>query len=177
MELTVNEPYVLPKDAGVIDVWWPFNPAPVVGRLSTKVTGEQTQGRLFQMHVTDGRGAAPPLHIHHDADETFYVISGELTIFVGDERIDAKAGDFVLGPRGVPHAFAVTSEHAEILVTTGPAGREGPIGAGIDGFFREVAPPVDGGEPPEPTMPDNEDFARRMMTYGIELVGPPPAIA
>lgn len=128
MELTVNEPYVLPKDAGVIDVWWPFNPAPVVGRYSTKVTGEQTRGRLFQMHVIDGRGAAPPLHIHHDADETFYVIEGEMTIFVGDERIEAGTGDFVFGPRGVPHAYLAQSEQAEFLVSFAPAG--------IEGFFR-----------------------------------------
>jgi quercetin dioxygenase-like cupin family protein len=166
---------VLAKDEGVADLWWPYGPS--VGRYTIKATAEQTQGSLVQVLIRESRGAATPVHIHHDADETFYVISGELTVFVGDERIDAEAGDFVLGPRGVPHAFAVTSEHAELLVTFGPAGLEGPIGSGVDGFFREVAFPVDAGPQPEPTMPDAEDFARRMATYGIELVGPPPALA
>jgi hypothetical protein len=100
------------------------------------------------------------------------VIDGSLTILVGDERSDAAAGDFVLAPRGVPHAFLVTSETAEMLVTCGPAGREG----GIDGFFREVADPVDGGERPAPRMPDPERFAARMLHYGIEFVGPPPVL-
>jgi hypothetical protein len=72
----------------------------------------------------------------------------------------------------------VTSERAELFVTSGPAGSPGDAGSGIDGFFREVGLPVVEGEaPPEPTMPDNEHFARRMASYGIELVGPPPSVA
>jgi mannose-6-phosphate isomerase-like protein (cupin superfamily) len=175
MQITANTPYVLGKDAGVTDIWWPFGP--VVGRYSIKTTAEQTDGRLLQLLVNDSRGAAPPMHIHHDADETFYVIDGALTIFVGDERIEVGAGDFVLGPRGVPHAFLVRSEHAEFLVTFAPAGTEGPAGHGVDGFFREIAVPVIPGEPPpEPAEPDPEEFARKAALYGIEIVGPPPAL-
>jgi mannose-6-phosphate isomerase-like protein (cupin superfamily) len=164
---------LLAKDEGVSDLWWPYGP--VVGRYTIKTTAEQTRGSLVQLLIRDSRGASTPMHVHHDADETFYVIEGALTVVIGDERFEARAGDFVLGPRGVPHAWVVTSEHVELLVTCGPAGSEGAIGSGIDGFFREVAVPVDGSEPPQPTMPDAEDFARRMMGYGIELVGPPPA--
>jgi quercetin dioxygenase-like cupin family protein len=164
----------LAKDQGVADLWWPYGPT--VGRYTIKTTAAQTAGSLVQLIIRDSRGAATPVHIHHDADETFYVIEGEVTAFVGDERIDAKTGDFVLGPRGVPHAWVVTSEHAELLVTCGPAGTEGPLGAGIDGFFREVGHPVDG-DKPEPQMPDNEHFARRMMAHNIELVGPPPTVS
>lgn len=65
---------------------------------------------MIQMLVRDGRGAAPPLHIHRDADETFYVIAGTVSVFVGDERMDAGPGDYVFAPMGVPHAFLVTSE-------------------------------------------------------------------
>ena len=163
----------LTKDEGLADLWWPYGPS--VGRYTIKTTAEQTAGSLVQLVIRDSRGAATPVHIHHDADETFYVIEGEVTAFIGDERIDAKAGDFVLGPRGVPHAWAVTSEHAELLVTTGPGGAEGPLGSGIDGFFREVGYPVEG-EKPEPQMPDAEHFAQRMIAHGIELVGPPPSL-
>jgi len=176
MELTANEPYVLPKDVGVTDVWWPFGP--VVGRYSIKTTAQQTEGRLLQLLAQDGRGAAPPMHIHHDADETWYVIDGRLVVFVGDERIEAGPGDFVLGPKGVAHTFLVTSERAEFLVTFAPAGTEGPAGCGVDGFFREIAVPVVPGQaPPAPTAPDPEDFARRAGRYGIEIVGPPPTLA
>jgi quercetin dioxygenase-like cupin family protein len=167
---TTMQSTVLAKDEGVADLWWPYGPA--VGRYTFKTTGDQTQGSLIQVLISDSRGAATPVHIHHDADETFYVLEGEVTIVVGDERIEARAGDFVLGPRGVPHAFLITSERAELLVTFGPAGRDGP---GFAGFIREVAVPVDGDNAPQPTMPDAEEFARLMSIYGIELVGPPPA--
>lgn len=165
-------PLHLTKNEGAIDLWWPYGPS--VGRYTIKTTGEQTQGGLLQMLVRDARGGATPLHVHHDADETFYVIAGTLTIVVGDERFEACAGDFVLGPRGVPHAFVITSEEAEVLISYGPAGQQGPLGAGVAGFFREVAVPVQPGPMPAPRQPDAEDFARRMLTYGIELLGPPP---
>jgi mannose-6-phosphate isomerase-like protein (cupin superfamily) len=168
-----NEPYALPKDAGITDIWFPAS----AGRWTTKAAAQQTEGRLLQLHGREPRGAAPPLHIHHDADEAFYVLEGELTIFVGDERIEVGAGDFVLGPKGIPHTFLVRSERAEVFVTFTPAGTEGPFGFGLDGFFREIGIPVVPGEaPPEPVPPDPEEFARRAALYGIEIVGPPPTL-
>jgi quercetin dioxygenase-like cupin family protein len=173
--IPAGQAYKLDKDAGVTDLWWPFGP--VTGRYTMKVTGDQTEGRLLQFVASDSRGAATPLHTHRDTDETFYVISGELTVFVGDERLELSAGDFAFGPMGVPHAFAVTSEHAEYMITYSPAGTRGPEGYGVQGFFKEVAPAVvDADDPAAPTAPDPELFARRMDAYGIDMVGPPPAL-
>jgi quercetin dioxygenase-like cupin family protein len=175
MTHSTNTP-VLAKHEGSADLWWPYGP--VVGRYTVKATADDSQGSLIQLVIRESRGAATPMHIHHDADETFYVVDGELTVFLGDERFDVAAGDYVFGPRGIPHAWVVTSEHAELFVTCGPAGTAGEEGSGIDGFFREVGVPVVEGEaPPQPTMPDNEHFARRMAAYGIELVGPPPGVS
>jgi quercetin dioxygenase-like cupin family protein len=158
------------------DLWWPYGPC--VGRYTFKTTGEETGGELAQMLIRDHRGAATPLHAHRDADETFFVISGALTVVVGDERIEAGPGDYVFGPRGVPHAFMVTSDEAEVLITYAGAGTEGPEGHGVLGFFREVATAVvDGEAPPAPVRPDEELFARRMAVYGIDLLGPPPFVA
>jgi mannose-6-phosphate isomerase-like protein (cupin superfamily) len=163
-------PYALAREAGVTDVWWPPG-----GRYTIKTAAEQTGGRLLQMLCTDSRGAAPPLHIHREVDETFYVIAGELTIFVGDERIEARPGDFVLGPRGVPHSFVVRSERAEFLATYAPAGTAGPAGCGVEGLFCELAAPVTPGErPPDSAAPSLEEFARKAAIYGIKVVGPPP---
>jgi mannose-6-phosphate isomerase-like protein (cupin superfamily) len=174
---TAGRPYALARDRGINDYWWPFGPAPTVSRWSIKIAAEQTGGQLLQILSRDGRGMAPPLHIHHDADETWYVIDGRLTVFVGDERIEAGPGDFVFGPMGVPHTFLVTSEQAEFLVTFSPAGTKGPAGSGVGGFFREVAVPVVPGQaPPEPTEANPEELARRMAQYGIEMIGPPPSL-
>jgi hypothetical protein len=39
----------------------------------------------------------PPLH-HHDFDETYYVMEGELTFQLGDELFSAKAGELTFAP-------------------------------------------------------------------------------
>ena len=166
-ETQLEAGYLLPKDSGVIDVWWPYQPQ--VGRYTVKIGADQTDGHLFQILGRDRRGGAPPLHIHHRQDESFYVIAGEITFFVGDQRLEATAGDFVFAPKDVPHAFLVTSEHAEYLPSFSPAG--------VERFFSEVAPRVVRGEPaPPPSEPDPEEFARIAASYGIEIVGPPPTL-
>ena len=169
----MTAPYLAPSEAGVTDVWWPYGPC--VGRYTFKATESETGGELIQVLISDGRGAATPLHTHTDTDETFFVIEGTVEAVIGAERVEAGAGDFVFGPRGVPHAWSVTSERARLLVTIAGAGTRGPQGCGLHGFFNEVATPVvDGVDPPRPAMPDPELFAHRMAAYGIEMLGPPP---
>jgi hypothetical protein len=98
-------------------------------------------------------------------------------VFVGDKRIEAGPRDFVFGPMGVPHAFLVTSDRAETLITFSPAGTKGRMGHGVDGFFREAAvAAIPGQAPPPPTEADPEALASLMIHYGIETVGPPPTL-
>jgi quercetin dioxygenase-like cupin family protein len=172
---TSTNAYALDRDDGIADLWWPYGP--VVGRYIVKAAAEQTDGRLIQLVVRDSRGAATPLHIHRDADETFYVIDGAITVLVGDERFEATSGDYVYAPMGVAHAFVVTSDHVELLVTFVGAGTLGPRGAGVHGFFSEVGTPVaDDIGKPHAQRPDVAEFARLMDVYGMDLVGPPPTV-
>jgi mannose-6-phosphate isomerase-like protein (cupin superfamily) len=173
MKTRFSEPRALGVEAALTDVWWPATG----GRYTTKIAPEQTDGRLTQVLVTEPRGAAPPIHIHHDADETWYVIEGNVTIFVGDGQVETGPGDFAFGPRGVPHTFLVRSERAVMLVSFAPAGMEGPAGSGVDGFFKELGTPVvPGVGTPQMIMPAAEHFAERAAAYGIEVVGPPPTL-
>jgi mannose-6-phosphate isomerase-like protein (cupin superfamily) len=173
MNTTARLPYALPKDDGVTDVWFPL----WEGRYITKTAAEQTEGCLLQLLITEPRGAAPPLHIHHDADETWYVIEGRMIVFVGDERFEAGPGDFVLGPKGITHSYLVTSERAKFLVSFVPAGTKGLAGYGVDGFFREIGLPVAPGEShPGLVSVAPEEFARKAGAYGIEIAGPPPTL-
>ena len=103
--VTTTKPYGLGKEQGITDLWWPFGPS--VGRYTIKAAAEQTGGRMIQLVIRESRGAGTPLHIHRDADESFYVVEGEIAVFVGDERFEAKAGDYVFAPMGVAHAFSV----------------------------------------------------------------------
>ena len=57
---------------------------------------------FFLLHTRPGEG--PGLH-HHPYAETFIVQEGQATFTVGDETIEAQAGDIVVAPADVPHAF------------------------------------------------------------------------
>ena len=166
MRTKAGEPYVLEKGTGVHEMWFPY-PGGQVGRYSVKVSGEQTDGRVAQVHMTDQRGAAAPVHIHHGYDEMYYVIAGELTLFLGDERIEASSGSYVFVPQGTPHAFVIRSDGTEFLVSFAPAG--------LEGFFVEVGSPVTEGAA-QPQTRDPEEMTRRAAPYGAEIVGPPPGL-
>jgi mannose-6-phosphate isomerase-like protein (cupin superfamily) len=69
------------------------------------VQGDAVQGGLTVLaYGNETLGEGPRLHVH-PYDETFVVIEGHARFFIGDEVIDATAGDIVLGPKGIPHRF------------------------------------------------------------------------
>ncbi len=62
-------------------------------------------------------GSAPPLHVHHDLDDTWYILEGEMVVRCGDDEALVGAGHWVSMPRGVPHAFRVVGDReARILL-------------------------------------------------------------
>lgn len=69
-------------------------------------------------------GHMPPLHMHNAEDEGFYVLAGEVTLFMPGQQIVLGPGDFFLAPRGVPHAYRVGDSAARWLITSSPAGFE-----------------------------------------------------
>jgi quercetin dioxygenase-like cupin family protein len=138
------------------------------GCLTTlKATGEQTGDRLALTDNFAPRGAGSPLHVHHREAEWFYVIEGELTLWVGGETIVAPAGSFVYGPQDIPHTFVVSSETARFLLGVNPAG--------FEGFTRALAEPAARLEIPPPASgaPDMERIAAAAASFGIDVIGPP----
>lgn len=57
---------------------------------------------FFLLHTRPGEG--PSLHRHPYA-ETFIIQEGQVTFTIGDETIEAHAGEIVVAPAGIPHAF------------------------------------------------------------------------
>jgi quercetin dioxygenase-like cupin family protein len=87
-------------------------------------TGNETGGIVGALDERSANGAKVPMHVHDDADEIFYVLDGELTFFVGEQRIEAAPGAFVYLPRFVHHGFQVNSNEARIFNFLTPAGFE-----------------------------------------------------
>lgn len=57
-------------------------------------------------------GEAPPLHVHPDAEQVFFVLEGEAEMTVGrglQEPFPLRVGDFVRTPPGTYHAVRCTS--------------------------------------------------------------------
>lgn len=52
-------------------------------------------------------GFGPPIHVHEDAAEAFYVLQGAYVIFIGDEERLCPAGSFIYVPAGLEHGFRV----------------------------------------------------------------------
>ena len=96
-----------------------------LGALSTiKASAEDTAGRVAITENWVPRGHGSPLHVHHNEDEWFYILSGELTFWIDGDVTIATAGALVYGPRDVPHTFTVSSDEARFLLVVEPAGFE-----------------------------------------------------
>ena len=110
------------------------------GLTTIKADGAATGGRMLLTEQTAPRGSGSPLHVHHNEDEWFYVLEGELTIWVDGQTVVAPAGAFVFGPRDVPHTFIVSSDEARFLLVTQPAGFEGFVRDARDARSRRGDP-------------------------------------
>jgi quercetin dioxygenase-like cupin family protein len=78
-------------------------------------------------HKNLGKGG-PPVHFHLHQEEWFYVMEGEVLFQVGESRRQLRAGESLLGPRGIAHGFVgVGAKPAHMLIAFSPAGKHGGI--------------------------------------------------
>jgi quercetin dioxygenase-like cupin family protein len=137
------------------------------GLVTFKVTSGQSGGALLLIEHAASRGKTTPLHLHADSDETGYVLEGELLIHLDGVEHRAGPGTTVCFPRGVPHAFLVTSEVARTLWMVTP-------GEPMEAFFRKA-----GDAPTSETLPPSEIDIPRLLAAGestgaMQTLGPPP---
>ena len=125
------------------------------GRFDLKVSAKDTGGGLCVIDtIWLGRGG-PPLHLHHEQDEWFFVQEGDFRFRIGEQIYELHAGDSIFGPRRIPHAFVNRSETGRLMVAFQPAGT-------MEAFFS-------GGSP----HPLSEAFKELSRQHGMEVVGPP----
>jgi mannose-6-phosphate isomerase-like protein (cupin superfamily) len=130
-----------------------------------KATAEETDGALLLFEDQLSQGKTTPLHIHPNEDELLYVLEGELLVHIdGIDHVVGPRG-VAIAPRGVPHAFLVTSETARVLCLETPASAEA--------FYRSASVPLSESEADGPVEIERlKESAQR--NGGIEIVGPPP---
>jgi quercetin dioxygenase-like cupin family protein len=140
-----------------------------LGTLATiKSPAARTGGALSVVEFLHPQGFATPGHIHHRADEAFYVLSGSIRGFCGDQVWAAGAGAFVWLPQGVPHGYSVDDgDPVRTLSITLPGG--------FDTFVTEVGEPAPRHELPQAVvLPDIAVLLAAAARDGQELLGPPP---
>jgi quercetin dioxygenase-like cupin family protein len=131
-----------------------------------KATAAETGGAFLLFEDVMSRGKTTPLHTHPEVDETLYVLEGEILFHIEGEEQRLGSGGVAMAPRGVPHAFLVTSETARVLCLETPGSSEAFYRGASEPATRELeaAAPV--------------DFARVRASAerngGIEILGPPP---
>lgn len=137
----------------------------VVGdALTFLATGDDTGGAYAMMESTLTPGGGPPPHIHRIEEESFYILAGEVTFYVGDTRTVAGPGTFVRVPVGTTHRFKnETDKTSRMLITLVPAG--------LDRMFRELGVPLEPGqEPPPPSPEEIHRLMSRAAEFGLEFV-------
>lgn len=128
-------------------------------------TSDETNGEFLLFEDQLDLGKVTPLHLHADADETFYVLDGEIAVYIDGTLHPLSAGGIAVIPRGIPHAFKVVSDEARMLCLQTPGNGEA--------FYKMASEPV-----VEGTDPTAVDFGRigaaAAKTGAIEILGPPP---
>lgn len=127
-------------------------------------TGAETAGKYALWEAIVCPGGGPPPHVHSREEEGFYVLEGEITLQIGDERVVARAGMFANMPVGTPHSFKNEStQPAKMLISVAPAG--------LEQMFFEVGVPVPQGatSAPPPTKEEIDKLLLIAPRYGIEI--------
>lgn len=122
----------------------------------------QTGGALGLIEQLVPPGLGSPYHVHHQEDEAFYVLEGEIRFFSGDRSWVLGPGGFAFLPRDIPHGFRTEGDvpsRSLLLVTPG----------GFEGFVAELSTI----EPPA-GPPDMEQLMATAARYGLDILGPLP---
>ena len=115
-------------------------------------------------------GAMAPLH-RRDEDETYRVLEGEVTFYVGSDVVAASQGDVVVAPAGIAHTFRAGAVDARWLVLTRAASLERFLD-----FGRAVSAPLASAGAGWPSPSEAAAVAACAAANGIELLGPPGAL-
>ena len=125
-----------------------------------KVTGDETGGAFDYFVVEVAPHGGPPLHVHHETEESLHILSGRFKVRSGDEEQVLEQGGFAFMPSGLPHAFLnLTDEPAEIVVVYTPGG--------CASFYAELGPLTRDGAPAP------AEVAACFERHGMTLLGPP----
>jgi mannose-6-phosphate isomerase-like protein (cupin superfamily) len=153
MDETVNSGFILkPGEGRSIDLG--------NFQMTVKATGEETDGLFSLLEADEPPDFGPPMHIHRNAGEAFYVLGGEYIIFLEEREYTCPAGSFIFIPAGLTHGFRVGKVSSRKLNFYVPAA--------MVGYFDELSAAIKNDEA------DPQVLSEIALRHSTEMVGPVP---
>jgi mannose-6-phosphate isomerase-like protein (cupin superfamily) len=131
-------------------------------RMRVLADAAQTGGGFSLLEADEPPGFGPPLHVHDDAAEAFYVLEGEYLIFLDDTERLCPPGSFVYIPAGVEHGFRVGRVPSRKLNIYLPAA--------MVGYFEDLAAAESAGTPL-----DADALTGLAARHAMRVLGPVPS--
>ncbi len=128
--------------------------------MTVKATAEGTASAFTLLEASEPPNFGPPMHIHRNAAEAFYVLAGEYMMFIQESEIRCPAGSFVYVPAGAVHGFRVGAVASKKLNLYVPAA--------MIGYFDDLAAAIKTGDVDDAYL---GEIAER---YGMTVLGPVP---
>ena len=128
--------------------------------MSLKASDESTGGAFSLLEAAEPPDFGPPLHIHHDCAEAFYVLDGLYRIFIESREFECPAGSFVFIPAGLVHGFRVGPRASRKLNFYTPAA--------MVGYFDALSAAIASGDA------DPEQLDAIARAHAMDVVGPGP---
>jgi mannose-6-phosphate isomerase-like protein (cupin superfamily) len=128
--------------------------------MTVKADSSATGGAFTLLEANEPPNFGPPMHVHRNAAEAFYVLDGEYVMFVNGAEIRCPAGSFVYVPAGAVHGFRVGPVPSRKLNLYVPEA--------MIGYFDELAAGVRTGDMDDARL---SEIAER---YGMQVIGPVP---
>ncbi len=138
---------------------------------TVKVEPGDSASGLGVVEFAAPRGFGPPLHLHREEDELFYVIEGSVRFRLGEQEVTGETGAVLALPLGVAHTFQVESPTARFLTVV--AGRR--TAPSFVELVRHLGVEVPEARLPDPVEIDPGEVAAACARHGVEVLGPPPA--
>ena len=127
--------------------------------MRVKADAGTTGGVVSVLEATEPPHFGPPIHVHDDAAEAFYVLEGKYVMTLDGEEHCCPAGSFIFIPVSVPHGFRVGEVPSRKLNLYFPAA--------MTGYFDDLATSLKRSD-----VTDGE-LAEIAEAHHMHIVGPP----
>ena len=127
--------------------------------MTVKASVSETEGVVSVLEANEPPNFGPPIHVHHDCAEAFYVLAGEYIMSLEDREVVCPAGSFIFIPQGARHGFRVGDVPSRKLNFYFPAA--------MVGYFDDLAAALRRDDV------DDDALADVAAAHAMEIVGPP----